>query len=330
MLEGTNMKFLKILSLVIFYSLIFVILTEGHSYVVTSNQLIKDGYTFNTENGNPPYPTNVETFSARYDKIDKNAIFSNSYGEEYKSRPILLFGDTFADSLSLEREQKFGFKLSEHLRKPVHSFANAGWGFQHLYYLLKNEPMLNKYSNADTIIFVWNPDMVNRLFAFSFYPHHDYLYLKYKLVDGKLVEDIPQALFLYNSYLFRNIERKNGINKVKNSLVNGDNSVIELMTALILQSKQIADDKYKNLKKFIVFRYVPKELSLANIYENTVFSELKNMFYSFEKAGIIVVDLPALSDEDLYYKEGYRASDYGPSERAIDDFIEPFIQNAGL
>jgi len=133
-------KIKKLFSIIVIFAVLFGVL-EYASYKTQSARLVKQGYKF--ENDIPPYPKDIKTFKEYFDSNIKNQqnLCVNS-GEKYNTPSILVFGDVLSKSVEPENENDFNNVLSDLTKKPVYNFSNAGWGIQHMYFLLSNEDRL--------------------------------------------------------------------------------------------------------------------------------------------------------------------------------------------
>lgn len=326
------MKSLKTILITIISVLFLAFCLEGITYLVQSHRLVKEGYRFIDDSTKAPYPKNIEIFSNHYEKMNKREFFKNKKGLEYKTPSILIFGDVYANALELSNENNLTAKLSILTKRPVYNFASAGWGIPHMYYILKNEEYMSTVKNPDTIIFVYNTDMNNRLTSFSFYPHHTFLNLKYKIKSGILVEDVPQALFAYNSYFIRAIERANGfrISKSKNSQTK--QKTYELIKVLFEESRRIAKVRYPSLKKFIIVRYLNPHEALAALkkQESSANAQLEyNMWKKLKDDGFTIIDISELSEEN-YNENKYLNDDHSPKEETLDEILPLLLNKANL
>ena len=326
------MKNIKILLVSIVSILCICFIAEFTAYKLESHRLVKEGYRFVNDANKPPYPKNIEMFSSDFEKKNKCEILDDKKGLNYKKNSILVFGDIYAKSLDLSNDNNLTAKLSDLTKRPVYNFASAGWGIQHMYYLLKNEEYLSCVKNPDTIIFVYSGDMKNRLASFSFYPHHTFLNLKYKLSDGVLVEQVPKALFAYNSYFVRVMERLNGIKKSKSKNPQIQQKNFELIKILFEQSRRVANVRYPDVKKFIIFRYVNPWDSMRTLSdeEGYAISQLEyNMWKKLQEEGFTVIDITELSDNN--YNDGNHLDEMNsPTEETLDELLPLLVEKADL
>ena len=316
---------MKLFKRVFVILLLFAILCgvlEYSAFKMQSKRLISQGYKF--KDGVPPYPKNIKTFKDYYFRdFDRNEFLNIKSGDEYKTAPIFVFGDVLSKSVETENENNFNNTLSDITKKPVHNFSNAGWGIQHMYFLLKNEKELDKY-NPDTIIYTYNNDNKNRLTSFSFYPHHTFLNLRYKADNNGIKDYDPMFVKIYDYYFIRSLERFLGwrFSTSKNSLVQKKN--FELIKKLFESSRNTAQNKYSNLKNFIIIRDVPSFESLnflERAKKHNKIAELEyNMWQDLKNEGFIVVDTGDLINFDFIdYK--YKNNDGSLTTSALKEIL---------
>lgn len=325
-------KTFKVILTVFSLLVILAVLIEGISYGVQSARLVKEGYKFYNDSKIPPYPLKLKIFSNYYERRKLVENFCSVYGENYKGKPILLFGDVFANGSDVPEEKSFARKLADITQRPVYSYAHAGWGIQHLYFLLKEEENLSLIKEPKTLIYVYNPYQVERLTSFSYYPHHNYLNLKYRLLDNAIVEHVPRALILYNSYFYRSLEMTAGLQKAKSVNLKKKKKLLVLIQRLFEDSKKIAEMKYPAIDNFIILRYVNNMESLNALNEcdcNPIAKEAYNMWMQLKNDGYTIIDVTELTDTELNNEE-YRYSDSSPNDKALDIIIPAFAEKAKL
>ena len=316
-------SFFKVLGLVV----LVAVLLEVLAYGITSFRLIKEGYKFD---GMVPYPTKISMFSKNYLKYERNVFFENYKGMNYKTNPILVFGDVYAGSTVLGLDESVTAKLSATAKKPVLNLAKSGWGIPHMHYILKNEPLLDEVKNVDTILFVYNDLMKTRLSSFSYFPHYDFLYLKYTLDEGILLEQVPQMLFAYNSYFVRTVENFVGSLEANSNNINTKQKLFKLMNSLFVNSKKIAKAKYPKFNKFVILRYVSNDNSLENLKlrENDLIAQAECEFWEqLQKEGFTIIDLPELtSNKTEFLSYEYMNYDYSPNKSAWDIIVPKLVK----
>lgn len=322
------MKIIKVLLISIISVIILAFCIEGLTYCIYSHKLIKEGYRFEN-NDKPPYPVNIKTFSNYYERRKADESFYTVVGSEYKNKPILLFGDVYANSIDMPEEKSLAKKIADSTKSPVYNFARAGWGMQYMYYFLKNEEQMSGIKDVRAIIYLHNVYENDRLHSIVTYPHHNYLNLKYKLVDDSIVEVIPEFLYAYNSYFIRCIKKwysEKQANNMSKFFYN-----VKLFKSLLYNSKEIAKLRYPALEKFIVLRYVPKYLSLKELSQEQgeIQSLVSNTLQDLNKNGVTIIDVTDLTDLDLSDSKYYNP-DSSPKEEVFDSILPKFIETSNL
>lgn len=324
------MKILKIFALSILAILLLAFCIEGLTYCIESNRLVKAGYRF-VDSDKPPYPTDIKTFSNYYERRKADEEFYTVVGPEYKNKPILLFGDVYANGLDTPEEKSLARKISDMTKSPVYNFARAGWGMQYMYYFLKNEEKMSSIKDVRAVIYLHNLYENERLHSLVTYPHHNYLNLKYKLVDDSIVEVIPQALFLYNSYFYRCVKKYIGEKNVNTMNRNKIYYNVKLFKTLLLKTKDIAKLRYPTLEKFIVLRYVPEHFSMNNLQDvdDEIAQYVYNTLQELNNSGVEIVDVTDLTDLDLSDSKYYNP-DSSPKEEVFDSILPKFMKKTQL
>ena len=325
----TNRK--KILITII--AIIFIgLIIEVSSYLWQSNRLIKQGYRFQNNAKNAPYPIKMVSFSDYYFyELDKDRIIKNISGKEYKAPAIIAFGDVYINSFD-NKNDTFAQKLSKLTKRPVYNMGESGWGIPQMYFLLKNEKEIEKI-NPETIIFFYHNDMKNRLASFSFYPHHSHLNLKYKLKNKELIEDKPLLPFLYHLYGVRNIERYIGWRTItsKDEVIQERN--FDLIQKLFEESRTIAKQKYPTLKNFIILRLPTHWDSMKKLKEYSLNDKIANIEYNMwenlKDEGFIIIDTTELTTIDLNKKENH-SKDSSLKPEILDIFMPIFIEKTNI
>lgn len=304
---------------------------EGSVYLVQSNQLIKQGYRFPEGKKRPPFIVRVKPFASYYEEKKQEENLFTVSGESYKNNPILLFGDVFAKSLDLPEDKSMSAKLADLTKSPVYNFASPGWGIQHLYFLLKNEEFISTIKSPKTLVYVYNPYQIVRLNSFSYYPHHSFLNLKYKMLNGSLIEQNPRCLLCYNFYTVRALEKQIGLNRMFSNSIEKRDEIRAYIKSLFLNSKKIAQVKYPTIENFVILRIVDPEITISELKnsDNEDYNHAYDMWKELEDNGYKIIDITDLIADD-WRKEENRSSDSGLSEKALDEILPVFIDKAGL
>ena len=322
------MKNLKKILIVCICLILLGCLAELVTYMQQSARLLKQGYSF-TDNI-PPYPTHVKTFSKYYfSDFDRNEMLNNKTGNQYKNKPVIVFGDVFVNSISSDKN--LTHLISDTLKAPVYNFATAGWGIQHMYFLLNNENDI-KGINPETIIYVYNQEQMNKLTSFSFYPHNNYLNLKYKKKGCELKEQKPFIPFLYNSYTYRNIERCLGWKKTSSPDLKVQQEKFDLMQKLFEESRNVAKAQYPSLKNFVIIRISVNDDALGNLKNAADYTPRDKaeyeMWQNLIKEGFTVVDITNFVTKDEINQN--RLPDSSLKYEFMQKFVPALLEKANL
>lgn len=312
----------KILLFLILNFLIFgfiFLLFEFGVYVFESNRYSHLPYSQENKFRFLPYSLKIDSFDSFYNalKTDPNYSFRKPIGLEYKKKPVILFGCSYAWGVGLNLNQTFGSKLSKLSNRPVYNRSFIAWSVQHMLYQLRKEPDLDKIKNPEFIIYTFFSDQLNRLNTFSFHPTSDIFYLKYKEENGKLIEDYPISPFLYKFYLTRCLSRNIWSNKVQNPELWNEN--FDLLKLLFEQSKEITDKKYPN-SKFVILIY---NESPGYWYIET------DRWKELEKEGFIVLDTNKITKSDLSLDK-YKLEDGHPNEAAWNLIVPALVKKLNM
>ncbi len=91
------------------------------------------------------------------------------FGLNYKNKPIVIFGCSYAYGYKLQNEQTFGYKLSEFTKRPIYNRADSGLGIQHmLYQLTEDKSFYENVPEPEYVIFVYINHHRNRLYYRKF------------------------------------------------------------------------------------------------------------------------------------------------------------------
>ena len=84
----------------------------------------------------------------------KNQNIEMENGTKYRKNGIILFGCGFASGLGLENSQKFSYRLSEAVKRPVYNYGIAGGYIQHAILLVQSGELDNIIKNSDYVIYL--------------------------------------------------------------------------------------------------------------------------------------------------------------------------------
>ena len=191
------------------------------------------------------YTAEIMSFDSFFEYV-KNGGFRKPEGLEYNSRPVVLFGCSFAWGWELERTQTLQYKLAQMMQRPVYNRAyKEFFGLSQLLYQSERQ---DEIKSPEYVIYVFIDDHIRRMLQFSMNPFSKYPHLKYKNHSGKLEREktsfLNKSLFYkYLSYINANYEMDNS--KEKTFL---------LIRQHLLQAKQNFDKHWTDYK-FVFFIY---------------------------------------------------------------------------
>lgn len=308
------------------YAIVLFIFNEGQAYIMYSDKYKKMGYCEKL-----PVFGKSETFSSYYSKLDKDIFFKESLvGKNYNDKPIIIFGGKLANSALLPKEKNLGSLISKSTQRPVYNFARPTWTYSHMFYMLKNEEKLSSINDVDTIILFFEPEQFVLSNYEVFYPHQNYLNLNYVIKNESLIEKIPHFPFIYASYYIKLMRQKQLLAYSFKHKNNVDISALKTFEYILLESMKMAKIKYPNLKKFIIFRYVPSVFSIDNLKKDDKNADIVDMWFNIKKAGFTILDLPNVIKEEVISVDKYNLPDNSPKEDILQIITQNFIIETGL
>lgn len=234
------------------------------------------------------YSLHLEKFSDFYSLVERN-YFRKPEGLGYKNKlPIVIFGCSYAYGDILKNEQTLSYKLSHYTKRPVYNRAFGGWGVHNMLYQLEKNDFYKKVPEPEYAVYVYIDAQLYRMYLHVYYPTDDRLSLRYKLVNGKLVEDNPLFPFLYKFYITKEIIQIIAREKAKNY-----NKSFDFMKIHFIQSIKAAKKHWKKTK-FIILLYG---------------TDKKDRWKELEKEGYCVVSTNELTNANLLGKK-YTISEY--------------------
>lgn len=236
-------------------------------------------------------------------------------GLEYKNKPIVLFGCSYAYGYNLEREETLQYKLAKMTKRPVYNQAFTGWGVQHMLYQTELDSFYEKISEPEYIIYTLIDDHTRRAYLMSFCAAnflHETLNLRYEEKDGQLVEiknTAPFLRFIRRLYVTNELNQffvKQYVSKEKNQ-----EKCYDFIFKHMLQSKKNMEKKWKNTKYVIL------------IYNTGKPKETRVLKQKLRKENFIVLDTHQLTKENLFERQ-YMQTNYHPTEAAWN-LLTPLI-----
>ena len=245
-------------------------------------------------------------------------------GLEYKNKPIVIFGDSFAHGQYLNYNQNFGYKLSHKLKRPVYNRAIPGASLQHMFYQVSEksaEYFYEQVPKTDTIYYIMINDHYLRMSIFSdFQPLSDNFYLRYTLKNDKLKKDNFNNIFLNlikSSYTVRNFNCKYSDYYVSNHK-NAD-ALTDLALAYFKETRDCLEKKWNNKLKFNIILYRYDKFYYKDLLKQKLVANDFN-----------VIDTDDLTNENLMSEEYFMQDNYHPKEKAWDLLTPKIIKKSLL
>ncbi len=267
------MRKFKIILINIFIVIIFLITGEVICYYKDTNEFEK----------RPSYTLNKKEYEVK--ELKKN--MRKPSGLEYKKRPILIYGCSYAYGFGLKEEETFGYQLSKYTKRPVYNFGLSSKGLQDALYLLKNDEKVTP--EPEYIFYIFINDHVRRMFV-NCNKIDNTKYLRYFVKDGQLREEIISD----NFYLLRNL--KNSLYYLLKDM--NREKIFNLVKIYLINIRDEAKLKYPSAK-FIVIDYGNSQY---NYFSESRLQEL-------EREGIKIISLNKI------FKGKLRMNKYRNSEK---------------
>lgn len=238
---------------------------------------------------NIPYSQPVKSFEQIYKEIPhyQKYPFGKVYGKNYKSSPIVIFGDSAAYGEGLKETDCFAYLLSEYTKKTVYNKAFSGWSVQNIYYLFKHTDLYTEITPPPkAVIIVYTPFFFRWMYA----PDLSNA-LKYNVKNGQ-IKRVPDLFMKLNkSYLIAKINDAIAYRKAENFDKSFDDFSIYL--------SEIRNDSlkyWKNTKFFII-----KLQDSSNLDNPKKWTELENQGFS-------VIDVKDIVGSDFTLNTKYVSS----------------------
>ena len=273
----------------------------------------------------PPFKYYLKNPVIPYTQLDdyfngKDNIFNGRLpvGTEYKSNPILYFGDSYIHGQYLEPNQNFGYKLSHSLKRPVYNRAIPGSGFQHMYYQVSDENAKSFYEQVpptDTIFYIMIHDHYLRMSIFSdFDALGGNMHLRYTIKDDELVKDDynnPFLNFLKSSHTIRNYNLK--YLEYNMHIPQSADKMTDSALKYFIETRNILEKKWNKKINFNVIFYDNFKISHQNILREKL-----------KANGFKTLAVSDLTNEDLNSEKYLMQDNLHPTEAAWD-LLTPLI-----
>ena len=278
-----------------------------------------EAYSFNrTKIDNEKFKTQADRLEANSTRQYKTqyrllkpfdtTLFRNSFIKD-NANNIVWFGCSFAEGAGLNDNQTPCYKISELTGKSCINKAKGATGTQFMYYQINDDKIMDDAKTADFIIytFIWNH--IQRLYNYQVNPLIDMFNLRYKIIDGNLVDITPQFNPLYSSFFVKRILNKIVFEQAKQESYN-----FRLFNKIMKETYNISQKRYPN-SKFIFIEF--SELSKKELPDY----EVKEL----ESYGIKVIRVKdIIGNIDIYDPKYWLPDNIHPTEQAWD-LILPII-----
>ncbi len=226
----------------------------------------------------------------------KSFIIENS-----DKKPIIWFGCSFAEGAGLSDTQAPCGKISKMTGRSCINRAKGATGTQFMYYQLTKEDFFKQAPQADYVIYTFIWHHLRRLYNYQINPLVDMFNVRYKLLNGNLIEVKPFFKPFYSSFIIKRF-----LNKIELKKSEEEEKDFKLFNALIKESVRITSEKYP-ASKFIMIEF--PDLSNRELPDY----EIKNL----EKMGITVIRVnDIVKNTDFTDKKYWLEDNIHPSEEA--------------
>lgn len=308
-LQQRNSEFfmLKRIFINILLILLFLSLVEFYSFNKTKieNENFKRQADRLEANSTRQYKTKYRLLKPFNTEIYRNSFIKNS------ANNILWFGCSFAEGAGLNDNQTPCYKISQLTGKSCINKAKGATGTQFMYYQIMDDNIMNNAKSVEYVIytFIWNH--IQRLYNYQVNPLIDMFNLRYKIIDGNLVDITPQFNPLYSSFFVKRI-----LNKIVYEQAKDESYNFKLFNRIMKETYNISQKRYPN-SKFIFIEF--PELSKKELPDY----EVKEL----ESYGINVVRVKdILGNIDIYDPKYWLPDNIHPTEQAWDLILPTIVE----
>ena len=245
-------------------------------------------------------------------KNDNFFSFREDRNINSKKEPIIIMGCSFANGLFLDKKDVVSYKMSQLIDNPIYNRAYNGWGVKQMLYQLENRYIYQEIKKEPKyIIYFFISDHIARLQGHKFNPLDREFVPYYKEEKGKLIGQNPNILnkLIFSEYFYLLKGRKDQ-----------EDFKINKTNIYFNEAKKAMQRKWRNTK--IVIAIYPR------YYDNK--TKMKEWMDIMRKNGFIVIDISALTDEDLTSLK-YQINDrYHPNAEAWDVVLPPLLKELNL
>lgn len=244
--------FIIVINIILFF--IFLVISDFFYYSVSLIQHNKFNFKNlkNIYSGNNTYITDIKGYFNGTTNDYRSGRLPD--GLQYKGKPIVIFGCSFAFGQNLRSTETFSYLLSEILKRPVYNRAMCGTGFQHMYFQSTSEYFYEDVPPSDTVIYVVINDHFQRLSGEPFYIHENWYYLHYIYKNNTFYQNEYKnfiSIFIKKSYtlkFFRKIIKGKYIHNKNN-----EQKITNEALAYFIKTRQNLENRWQNKINFIVF-----------------------------------------------------------------------------
>ncbi|MGN0015531.1 MAG: hypothetical protein ACI37T_08965 [Candidatus Gastranaerophilaceae bacterium] len=295
----------------IFFGTLFNIFIAAELVVMLNVTYMQ--YTNNHKLAIPYLSRSVLPFEVLYKNAFNNEScpFGQNAGENFKTAPIIIFGDSCAYGLFLNKEDNFSGQLSQFLKRPVYNRAWWGWSVQQTYYFLMNEDFYKEYKQEPkAVIFVYTPDIFEKMYAPELSAG-----LRYTVMGDNIIRNSMIYNWLNFSYLFEKIFTVYGVIRSKFF-----DSAFNDFKLYLVKGKQNADKHWKNTSFYII--------KITDIFDEDNPEKWKEL----EKEGFKIIEGKDLMGDNYTKKLKYwkNKDDDHPTRLFWEDFIPKFVSKTDL
>lgn len=312
---------MKKVQLVIFIIIFFLILVIADFSCYFKNFIInysfieqeiqhKDSFKDYVQNYLDKPKLSFNEYVSRYSDYDLVASYSSSwrkpaiYDISESTKPIFLFGCSFAYGDYLSDEATFHYLLSNIMKRNVYNFSLPGGSPKEFLYLLQNNDFSSISKSPEYVIFIYFNDH------------------KRRLVTNDLLFPTPIYQFKGNSLKFKNtnfLEKTYLYEKILNFkyyFFRDDDKLNELLNNYFRASYSVIKDIFGENTKFVIFVY------LEDGSEH--WSELESEGIRIIKTNDLV-NLDLTSEEYIIYPGNFH-----PNKKVWQIFTPKFSEKIGL
>ncbi len=249
----------------------------------------------------------LQSFDKLYEMIKREKL-NKPIGLNYKNKPILLMGCSYAYGYKLDKEDTLGYMLSEKLKRPVYNRAfEWNWGVNTMLYQARREDFYKEVPNPEYIIYVFTGDHIVKANCSSFDPVFPYPVIRYIKKNGRLERE--KFSLRYNLHMFRTYSEYRAY---KYSWEFLDNSINEFF----IETKQEFDKHWKDYK-FIILIYERDKDYIKQEHKN---------WEELEKQGFTIISTTDLTGGIMDNKEYFISDNYHPNNKAWKVIVPELIK----